>query len=390
MEKFNINERFKDQTDFIIEQLNKIEDSSLELNYKVLMIYIRGSHMYGTNIDGSDIDICFIYQQSSEDILKGNFIPKLDLGNEDLVGYELERLVELLKENSPGHLEILDVPEDCILFKDESINELLEFNWITVLSQSKLVGFINSQLKKASGLNKFINSPQPEIRKEILEFCYVINGYKSIPFKEWFIEFEKSYSDKYDNPEVLNIDNWGLVKIPNGKELYAAFIDDGRNNFRGFLKDHNSTQLRLSSIPKEVSESQEPILITYNQNGFESHCKQHKSYWEWVNNRNELRYNLNQSAGQGIDLKNMMHLFRVIELAKNLAKTGKMKVKSDQIEFLLNIRYGKFSYKELLKIANEELININLLFEKCDFPYFIDTDLIKNLIYKFRMNYARY
>ena len=86
----------------------------------------------------------------------------------------------------------------------------------------------------------------------------------------------------------------------------------------------------------------------------------------------------------------MMHLFRVIELAKNLAKTGKIKVKSDQIEFLLNIRYGKFSYKELLKIANEELININLLFEKCDFPYFIDTDLIKNLIYKFRMNYARY
>ena len=364
---------------------NSIPDIEKEYNIKVLLAFVRGSYMYGTNTDKSDVDITFIYKQPTNEILKGNYIEQLNIGGNDIVGYEIQRYIQLLSQNNPNILESLDIPDDCLIYKDESMNIFDQKDWISKLTEKTILGYANSQIKKATGLNKNMNNPQPEKRKTILDFCYVISKDKSIPFKEWFVEFEKTYSKRYNNQKILDLNNWGLVKVPNGKGLYAAFIDDGRNNFRGLLGDDNSTQFRLSAIPKEVAQTQEPVLIYYNLDGFETHVKSHTLYWKWVNERNEERFNMNQEAGQGVDLKNMMHLFRLLEMASKIGKGKGLQVRSHKVEVLMDIRKGKYNYKDLLEQAETTTNHIKELFLNVDLIEHPDTEFAKELLLKFRL-----
>ena len=366
---------------------NSIPDIEKEYNMKVLLAFVRGSYMYGTNTDKSDVDITFIYKQPTNEILKGNYIEQLNIGGNDIVGYEIQRYIQLLSQNNPNILESLDIPDDCLIYKDESMDIFNQRDWISKLTEKTILGYANSQIKKATGLNKNMNNPQPVTRKSILEFCYVISKDKSIPFKEWFVEFEKAYSKRYNNQKILDLNNWGLVKVPNGKGLYAAFIDDGRNNFRGLLGDDNSTQFRLSAIPKEVAQTQEPVLIYYNLDGFETHVKSHTLYWKWVNERNEERFNMNQEAGQGVDLKNMMHLFRLLEMCENISVGKGLKVRSDNVEYLIDIRKGKYDYQNLLEESEKKFEIIKSNFESVDLPEEIDIEKSKDLLLYFRKNY---
>ena len=83
-----------------------------------------------------------------------------------------------------------------------------------------------------------------------------------------------------------------------------------------------SNALRLSSIPK----GETPICnIVYNKDGYSEHCKDYKSYEEWLENRNEARWVDVKSHGQKIDGKNMMHCKRLISMAKEIAE-GKTKL----------------------------------------------------------------
>lgn len=366
---------------------NILPNIESENNVKILLAYVRGSHMYGTNLPTSDVDITFIYQQPTDEILRGNYKEQINYGGNDIVGYEIQRYIQLLSQNNPNILESLDIPEDCVIYKDIKMNGFTQEDWLTKKTKDSILGYASSQIKKATGLNKNMNNPQPEKRKTILDFCYVISKGKSIPFKEWFVEFEKIYSERYNNQKILDLNNWGLVKVPNGKGLYAAFIDDGRNNFRGLLKDDDSTQLRLSAIPKEVAQTQEPVLIYYNLDGFEVHCKQHFAYWKWVNERNEERFNMNQKAGQGVDLKNMMHLFRLLEMCENISVGKGLKVRSDNVEYLIDIRKGKYDYQNLLEESEKKFEIIKNNFESVDLPEEIDIEKSKDLLLYFRKNY---
>lgn len=80
-----------------------------------------------------------------------------------------------------------------------------------------------------------MNNPQPVTRKSILEFCYVIFGGSSQPLI------------RYANDMSINLDKVGVVKNQNGKGLYAFYTDNkGEYNFRGIIKNDDSTQIRLS------------------------------------------------------------------------------------------------------------------------------------------------
>ena len=269
---------------------NSIPDIEKEYNIKILLAFVRGSYMYGTNTDKSDVDITFIYKQSTNDILKGNYIEQLNIGGNDIVGYEIQRYIQLLSQNNPNILESLDIPDDCLIYKDESMDIFNQRDWVSKLTEKTILGYANSQIKKATGLNKNMNNPQPVTRKSILEFCYVIFGGSSQPLI------------RYANDMSINLDKVGVVKNQNGKGLYAFYTDNkGEYNFRGIIKNDDSTQIRLSAIPLDAAVEIDPIVFYYNQDGFETHIKSHTLYWKWVNERNEERFNMNQEAGQGVD-----------------------------------------------------------------------------------------
>ena len=362
---YNEKWKFKNET---IPQIEK------EHNVKVLMAYVRGSHMYGTNISTSDVDVLFVYQQKTNCILRGDYMPQINYGGNDIVGYEIERFIQLLTQNNPNILEALDIPPDCMIHFDFMMRNFDQKDWLTKKTRDSILGYANSQIKKATGLNKNMNHPQPVKRKTILDFCYVIDGAKSIHLPKWV---EKNNAD---------LSRAGLVDVPVGKGMHAMYLDiEGKYTMRGLIKNDDSVNLRVSSIPKELADIQTPVSIYYNLDGFQRHCSDWAKYWKWEKERNEDRFKMNQEAGQGVDLKNMMHLFRLLEMCENISIGKGIKVRSENVQQLLDIREGKYNYKDLLETSDLRFELIKKNFETVDLPEDIDPEKAKDLLLNFRL-----
>ena len=125
-------------------------------------------------------------------------------------------------------------------------------------------------------------------------------------------------------------------------------------------------------------------MLYFNKDGYSKYCKEYKEYWEWVENRNEDRYQNTKSHGKNYDAKNMMHTFRLLEMAIEIAKEKKVNVKRPNREFLLNIRSGKYEYDELLKIANEKQEEMEKAFEKSDLQEKPNREQINKIAYRIR------
>ena len=346
-----------------------------EHNIMILLAYVRGSHLYGTATETSDVDVTFVYIQKTDEILKGNYIPQLSIGGEDIVGYEIERYLELLNNNNPNIIESLDITPRCLIYKHVAMNLIDPKDWISKLTQNTIVGYAENQVKKATGLNKNMNTPQPKERKSILEFCYVIQDGNTVPFLQFF--------ERYQHYSYNNIDytKWGLVKMDNGKQLYTLYPNLEGEFFRGLVKE-DSVNLRMSDIPYVTD--RECYTFVYNLDGFEVHCKQHKAYWQWVEERNEERHLTNNAHGKNYDSKNMMHLFRLLDMAFNIAFEGKLTVESHDVDWLMEIRRGEVDYDTLISDANELKILITSLYEMSELPERPDLELMKNLLLTYR------
>jgi len=79
---------------------------------------------------------------------------------------------------------------------------------------------------------------------------------------------------------------------------------------RGVINaEADGNELRLSSI--EDKDDRPVCFVSYNQNGYSSHCRKYAEYQDWVRNRNPIRYESN--LDKNYDSKNMMHCFRLME-----------------------------------------------------------------------------
>ena len=348
-------------------------------NIQVLLAFVRGSHMYGTSNDKSDIDITFVYKQPTQEILKGNYTEQLSIGGNDVVGYEIERYLQLLGQNNPNIIESLDIPEDCLIYKHPSMDSVLhsQSQWLSRAVEKTILGYADSQIKKATGLNKNMNNPQPRERKSILEFCYVVQDGNTVPFLDFFEVYDYYHEGKSD------YNKWGLVKMDNGKQLYALYPNSKDEFYRGLVKE-DSVNLRISNVENTEFEKTSYTFV-YNLDGFEAHCKAWRSYKKWESERNPERFRMNQEAGQNVDLKNMMHLFRLLEMASDISLGLGIQVRSKNVEFLREIREGKHNYDTLMEEAERMFKEIKSKFISVDLPESTDKEKIKELLLKFRL-----
>ena len=155
---------------------------------KPLFIVIRGSQAYGTQLPTSDIDYSGVYIQQKDDIFGFGYKEQISDDKNDLVLYEIKRFLELLQTANPTVLELLSTPEDCIIYKDPIFDLILQSKdiFLTKKCKNSFTGYGFSQIKKAKGLNKKQNWEKEKItRKDILDFVFVIENEKTIPWKVW-------------------------------------------------------------------------------------------------------------------------------------------------------------------------------------------------------------
>jgi uncharacterized protein len=330
--------------------LRELENDSSHL----LLKCISGSQAYGLALPHSDTDIKGVFIQPKKEYYGLTYIDQINNETNDTMYYEIKKFVELLLKNNPNILELLSTPDDCVLHRHSVMDLLKPEMFLSRMCNQTFGQYAYAQIKKARGLNKKILNPLDRKRKTILDFCYVVKGQGSVTVVEWLIDHGYAQQD------------CGLVRIDHMRDMYALFHQSQSDrNFSGIFSGQEADEVSLSSVPEGL---QPECTLYFNKDGYSVYCKEYRQYWEWVEQRNEERYENTISHGKNYDAKNMMHVFRLLNIAEEIARYKKVNVRRPEREYLLKIRAGEFSYEDLLKQAEEKIGIVDDLFRKSDLP----------------------
>ena len=392
--------------------------------------YVRGSHAYGLNVETSDKDVggVFIIPQDYLMGLRSNYIEQVADETNDTVFYEFGRWVELLLKSNPTALESLFIPKHCIIGEVHPMIQHIIDNRDMFLSKEcfkTLFGYAKSQIYKARGLNKKIVNPVTE-RKTVLDFCYV-------PYNQG-----STNVDKWLQLNGLKQKYCALVPLPNMHNTYGLYYDFGthiiceygtdlRNEneinklserlqdesqltkedklfiqslekyceyesiyevipsgYHGIVSENGeSNDVRSESIPK----GKQPIIImSYNKDGYTSHCKDYREYQEWVKKRNPIRYESN--LGKNYDGKNMSHCMRLIRMGKELALGQGFNVeRTHDRDYLLLIKNHGVEYDDIIAQAVKEQEEMDAATEISTLPDIPNMDEINQLLIEARTKF---
>ena len=334
---------------------------------------IVGSKAYGLDTAKSDTDIRGVFVLSKELFYSLEYTPQVSNESNDIVYYELKRFMELLARNNPNIIELLNVPENCVLYKDELMNQVKPEMFLSKLCEQTFANYAYTQIKKAYGLEKKILNPVEEKRQSVSDFCHVYKGKDTIGLRQFL-------SDNGYQEEQM-----GLSAISHLNDCYNLFYSEV-HQYSGIIRKDDANDVCLSNIPK----GETPVgLLYFNKDGYSIYCRKYKEYWDWVDKRNEERYKTTMTHGKNYDSKNMMHVFRLLLMAKEIATEEKVNVWRKDRDFLLNIKQGKYEYSDL--VAKAEILKKELpyLYQQSGLPGEPNKDSINRLVIEMREEYYK-
>lgn len=378
---------------------HRIYDSSGNFAGEILYEYVRGSRLYNLNTPESDEDHGGVYIMTDDRKLGLG----LDYQNEikdkknDNCLWELGRFMELALTSNPTVLEALFVPDDKVIYEHPVMRELRSHRneFISKACFRPYYSYSRSQIEKSRGQNKKIHWDIERMkRKTPLDFCYTFKLQGSQPIADWL------------NENGLDQRNCGLVNVPNMPDMYGVYYDWGQHfrldgidmmkfrdsdeyekmrrfvsgfyfdgyadnyelelwyeknsipkgGYTGIISpDWDSNTIRFCSVPDK---NERPVcFMSYNANGYATHCRKYKEYLDWKNHRNKARYESNLEGEKSgnpdlmYDSKNMVHCFRMISMAKEIAEGKGILLDRTGIDrdFLMDVRMRKYGYSELME-----------------------------------------
>ena len=378
----------------------------------MLYEYIRGSHLYGLNNEYSDVDTGGVFICTVKELLGCfGYKPQVSDSRQDNTWYEVGELVRLLLKSNPTMLECLFVPKEKILSPVNPLMQMILDQREQFLSKqcfNPFFGYARQQIEKARGFNKKIVNPVTE-RLTPFDFIYTFKGQGSTKFRDWLAN------------RSLHQECCGLVNVPNMQDIYGVYYDFGTHvsaykdwkedmpfllfsceyfadgnleetkvrlaamtplGYRGVINvEADGNELRLSSI--EDKDDRPVCFVSYNQNGYSSHCRQYAEYQDWVRNRNPKRYESN--LVKNYDSKNMMHCFRLMHTAAEIAEgKGMILERTWDRQFLLDVRNHKYEYEEIVEKLEEDKERMNRLMEQSTIREKIDVGLVNDLMIEIR------
>jgi len=333
---------------------------------------IVGSHLYGTNKEGSDIDIKGVYILPTSMILSGRYIEQISDAKQDITYYEIGRFIELLVKGNPNIVDILG--SDKITFTTDKWKEY--FPDITPFLTTKLkhtfLGYSFSQIKKAKGMNKKTNWEKTRMeRKTPLDFCYVLMDREfSVSLTKYFEIISKNQNDI------------GLASVNNFPDIYSMYY----LGKAGGIINENSNDVQLKSIPKD---SRFLKYMRFDRNAYSTHCKDYREYQEWLEKRNPLRYQDNAKVANEYDTKNLSHCVRLLYTVKDIILGNGLILNRSEKDQLIDIRNGKYSYEEIIELASNLEEEVKKLFEenKIGLPREVNQKQLQKLLLKIRKEY---
>lgn len=332
-----------------------------------LLRVVAGSHAYGTNIPGSDWDERGIFVDTMDRIiLPFDKVEQVQFRTDDIVYFELSKYMPLLLDQNPNVIELLWTEDKDVLYKSP-IGQLLidnRTNFLCSKVKDSYVGYASGQLKRIKGHNKWLNNPQSEREPQLSDFSSVVWNFtdniafnKKVPFEGYTAV---SLGDG-------NYSLWENQKL--GLAANKSWIDRCGNPL-SFLK---------AQFEKINDKNLAPdLIVKLNKKSYEDNHNNWKMYWNWKENRNEKRSKLEEE--HGYDTKHAMHLIRLLRSGVDILEKGYVPVKREDAGYLLDIRFGKYTYEEVVTESERLSAKVEELSKKTNLPAEPDYQLAKNLM----------
>jgi hypothetical protein len=325
-----------------------IED--LKQKNLILLDTVSGSRAYGLDTPESDTDTRGVFILPQDLYFGFNYTEQVNSGRNDHTYYELSKYLKLLAKNNPSSIELLFAPQESIIYRHPLMERIKPEQVLSRLCRDSFAGYAMSQVKRAKGLNKKIFNPISDVLPQPIDCCFVVEAEKTIPAAQWLSE------------NNMVAERCGLSALPHVRDGYALFYADdcehGQARFNGlFRSDQGKSQdVRLSSIPKGM---QPRAWLVFNKDEYSRRLRDYHEYRVWEQSRNKERYQGTLEHGGGYDAKNMMHTFRLLRMAKEIAETGQPHIRRPDRDELLAIKAGRFDYEDLMAKAAKELEKID-------------------------------
>lgn len=268
------------------------------LGNNIILLGLGGSHAYGTNVEGSDIDIRGIALNSKSDILGSSNFEQVVNEATDTTIYSLRKIVSLLSSCNPNTIEILGLKPEHYLYLSPIGQELLDNKklFLTKRAVQSFGGYAFAQLRRLD--NKAARTLEQAEREQ-----HILNSITNASYV---------WPDKYD-----------CFKDGDFVNLY---LDDSE------LDDMDKEifmDIRLTHYPlrdyKSMWSDMKNIVSEYGKIG-------HR-------NKNAIA---NDKLG-----KHMMHLVRLYLMCLDILEKEEINTfRDNDHDFLMEIRNGKFLDKD--------------------------------------------
>lgn len=286
-----------------IKDLLKTEDydflrTNEHLGDSIILLGLGGSHAYGTNVEGSDVDIRGIALNSRKDILCGHQFQQVVHEATDTTIYSINKIIDLLSNCNPNTIEMLGLKREHYLYL-HPLGDLLLSNSHIFLSKRAMYsfgGYATAQLRRLD--NKSMRTLEQAQREQ-----HILNSINNAKF---------TFPEKYE--EFKPTDNIDLYLGPSRQEDMDKEI----------YMDIHLTQYPLRDY-KSMWSDMKNIVTEYGK----------------IGQRNK------KAIEHGKIAKHMMHLIRLYLMCIDiLEKEQIITYRENDLEYLLSIRYGKFLDEE--------------------------------------------
>lgn len=267
------------------------------LGKHVILLGLAGSYSYGTNVEGSDIDIRGITLNQKSDIIGLTQFEQYVDNNTDTVIYAFNKIINLLLSCNPNTIELLGLNSEHYLYLND-IGQLLLDNKKLFLSRRAIQsfgGYADAQLRRLQ--NALARDRYPQSEKEQHIFNSVKNAIHG--FNSSYKNFENGsleiFIDKAVNPELET----------------EIFVNANIKHYP--LRDYASMWNTMANVVKD---------------------------YEKIGKRNKKKDDLHLN-------KHAMHLIRLFMMALDILEKGEINTyRADEHELLMDIRFGKYQNED--------------------------------------------
>lgn len=358
----------------------------------ILATYLVGSRAYGAVTATSDEDYRGIFMLPAACYLSvAEPVKQISDAENNVTYYTLKRFMELAMTANPNIVEMLFMPDDCRVFEAPAMEMLLAARGLFITKQAydSHVNYAMAQLKKAKGKNRWVNNPQPETPPDVLDFC-------------WFLPRENVPAmPPNENAPPSRAFPFRPIPIKETpvdlQACVCAKLEQANNTYRLYRDPHRCGVFRNGMLVCEsISFRQEREdclgLLIYNRVEHERAMRDHTSYWQWRTHRNPARWQADEANRErDYDAKNMMHVFRLLLSGEQILRAGEPLVRftGEKLQFLYDIREGRFTYEHLMEIAEQKFAELSAAVVDSSLPQQPDVVAVDDLLREMTQRWER-